>query len=295
MRPLVLATATDRAEGAWENEATARIVGREFFFFFFVWQADLQENVIFSTSTAGGFSQPFLLSIPVRSVAMLSSAPLRPARPASSIANSTTIRSAGVGSVSPSGKRAASETPASIIAASASASATPNTSTSSSKTSKRTSVIAAAAPKKAPPPKKKGGKEQQQQQQIPVDYGRDWFAATRDPSRGLSPRQEMERRREANRAANNGLERKDLYTDAWAGSEYRGSGNNIVRGFFLASFSSFLDPKAPFLAHSTRPQREKKKRKTKNEKQLTWLIVASVAAPTLGLLFAWQTYGTLWG
>ena len=36
-------------------------------------------------------------------------------------------------------------------------------------------------------------------------------------------------RREANRAANNGLERKDLYTDAWAGSEYRGSSNNIVR------------------------------------------------------------------
>lgn len=39
----------------------------------------------------------------------------------------------------------------------------------------------------------------------------------------------MERRRAANRAANNGLERKDLYTDAWAGSEYRGSNNNIVR------------------------------------------------------------------
>ena len=33
----------------------------------------------------------------------------------------------------------------------------------------------------------------------------------------------------------------------------------------------------------------------KQKKQLTWLIVASVAAPVLGLLFAWQTYGTLWG
>lgn len=32
-----------------------------------------------------------------------------------------------------------------------------------------------------------------------------------------------------------------------------------------------------------------------NEKQLTWLIVVSVAVPALGLLFAWQTYGTLWG
>ena len=38
-----------------------------------------------------------------------------------------------------------------------------------------------------------------------------------------------------------------------------------------------------------------RKRKTKTKKQLTWLIVASVAAPALGLLFAWQTYGTLWG
>ena len=43
---------------------------------------------------------------------------------------------------------------------------------------------------------------------------------------------------------------------------------------------------------STPPPR---KRKTKTKKQLTWLIVASVAAPALGLLFAWQTYGTLWG
>ena len=231
---------------------------------------------------------------------MLSPAPLRPARPASSIANSTSILPAGVGSVSPSHKRAARET-MSIIVALAKTS-TPSSS-SSSKTSKRSSVIAAAAPssKKAAPPKKKGsGKEQQQ---IPVDYGRDWFAATRDPSRGLSPRQEMERRREANRAANNGLERKDLYTDAWAGSEYRGSSNNIVRFSFLAGrwsgsgkrrFRWRKERKKEETKHttSTPPPR---KRKTKTKKQLTWLIVASVAAPALGLLFAWQTYGTLWG
>lgn len=36
-----------------------------------------------------------------------------------------------------------------------------------------------------------------------------------------------EYRRAANRAANNGLERKDLYTDNWAGSEYRGSQFNV--------------------------------------------------------------------
>lgn len=103
------------------------------------------------------------------------------------------------------------------------AAAAPKTSTSSTSSSRR-SVVAAAAPKKT------AAKRSRKEQQIPVDYGRDWFAATRDPSRGLSPRQEMQMRREANRAANNGLERKDLYTDAWAGSEYRGSSNNIVRG-----------------------------------------------------------------
>lgn len=65
----------------------------------------------------------------------------------------------------------------------------------------------------------------------------------------------MERRRRANWEANNGKERKDLYTDNWAGSEYRGSGLNV----------------------------------------LTVLLVVSVAVPALGLLFAFKTYGVLWG
>ena len=173
----------------------------------------------FHKRSEGFPNQSFLPLSRLRSDArMLSSAPLRPARPASSITSSPKNIRSGVirGSVSLSGKRAAGNKRVPI------ALATPKTSTSSTSSSR--SVVAAAAPKKT------AAKRSRKEQQIPVDYGRDWFAATRDPSRGLSPRQEMQMRREANRAANNGLERKDLYTDAWAGSEYRGSSNNIVRG-----------------------------------------------------------------
>lgn len=157
---------------------------------------------------------------------MLSHASLRPVRLASSIPKNTNIRSAGVGFVSPSSEPAASSKRGSIAIVTAAASPETLTSTSSSFGGRRRRIIAAAAPKKPAP------KKSEKNQQIPVDYGRDWFAATRDPSRGLTPRQEMERRRAANQAANNGLERKDLYTDAWAGSEYRGSSNNIVRAEF---------------------------------------------------------------
>jgi hypothetical protein len=40
-------------------------------------------------------------------------------------------------------------------------------------------------------------------------------------------------RRAANEAANNGKERKDLYTENWDGSEWKGKGFNIlqVRGW----------------------------------------------------------------
>ena len=62
-------------------------------------------------------------------------------------------------------------------------------------------------------------------------------------------------RRQANLAANNGKERKDLYTDNWDGSEYKGSGFNI----------------------------------------LTLLALLAVLAPILGLFFAYQSYGELWG
>ena len=67
----------------------------------------------------------------------------------------------------------------------------------------------------------------------------------------LSP----ERRRAANRAANNGLERKDLYTDAWAGSEWRGGKVNV----------------------------------------LSVLIVISILTPAIGLAFAIWSYGVYWG
>ncbi|KAG1655832.1 hypothetical protein FOA52_013288 [Chlamydomonas sp. UWO 241] len=64
-----------------------------------------------------------------------------------------------------------------------------------------------------------------------------------------------EYRRAANSAANNGKERKDLYTDNWDGSEYKGGDNNI----------------------------------------LTWVIALFFLVPVLGLGFAYWSYGTLWG
>lgn len=64
-----------------------------------------------------------------------------------------------------------------------------------------------------------------------------------------------DRWREANWAANNGRERKDLYTDNWDGSEYKGSPFNIL------SLLAFL----------------------------------FVATPIAGLVFAYFTYGELWG
>lgn len=70
---------------------------------------------------------------------------------------------------------------------------------------------------------KKTGREAPQQ----VDYGRDWYAQTRDATRRTAS-EEIARRREANRVANNGRERKDLYTDAWDGDVYKGSPVNIL-------------------------------------------------------------------
>jgi hypothetical protein len=55
--------------------------------------------------------------------------------------------------------------------------------------------------------------------------------------------------------ANNGVDRKDLYTDNWDGSEYKGSALNIG----------------------------------------TVLAFIAVAAPLAGLYFAYATYGVLWG
>lgn len=109
-------------------------------------------------------------------------------------------------------------------------------------------VVAAAGPKK-PAAKPASGKKSE------LTYGADWYTKTRELSRPRTVREEIEYRRQANLAANNGLERKDLYTANWAGSEYRGSRWNI----------------------------------------LTLVGALFVLTPVAGLVFAYVTYGTLWG
>jgi hypothetical protein len=64
-----------------------------------------------------------------------------------------------------------------------------------------------------------------------------------------------ERYRQANRAANNGKERKDLYSDRWQGDKYTGSPFNI----------------------------------------LNVILVVSFLVPLAGVAFAVLTYGDLWG
>lgn len=89
-----------------------------------------------------------------------------------------------------------------------------------------------------------------------VTYGRDWYSQTREAMNSkTSAREQLERYREANREANNGREREDLYTDNWDGDVYKGGKVNI----------------------------------------LSVLIAVSILAPIAGLVFALQTYGTLWG
>ncbi|WIA39531.1 hypothetical protein OEZ86_005621 [Tetradesmus obliquus] len=89
-----------------------------------------------------------------------------------------------------------------------------------------------------------------------VSYGKDWYEQTRNAARpSRTVREEIAYRQEANRLANNGKERKDLYTDNWDGSEYKGSKFNI----------------------------------------LTVLALLSILTPVLGLVFAYTTFGVLWG
>ncbi|GAB5353787.1 hypothetical protein AAMO2058_000063900 [Amorphochlora amoebiformis] len=88
-----------------------------------------------------------------------------------------------------------------------------------------------------------------------AEGGNDWYDKTRNANQGRSEAEELARRREANRMANNGREREDLYTDAWDGDRYKGSSFNI----------------------------------------LTVLVLVSVAAPVTGVVFALATYGKLWG
>jgi hypothetical protein len=89
-----------------------------------------------------------------------------------------------------------------------------------------------------------------------VQYGSDWYAQTREAAKPRrTTREEMEYRRQANLAANNGKDRKDLYTDNWDGDKYKGNPVNI----------------------------------------LSVLIVISILVPVAGLVFAFNTYGKLWG
>ncbi|CEF98078.1 unnamed product [Ostreococcus tauri] len=66
---------------------------------------------------------------------------------------------------------------------------------------------------------------------------------------------EIGRRQFANRRANNGKDRKDLYTENWDGSEYKGGSFNI----------------------------------------LSLVAALFVLVPVALLIFAYTSYGTLWG
>lgn len=85
-----------------------------------------------------------------------------------------------------------------------------------------------------------------------VKYGADWYAATREASKPSTVREEIARRRAVNDVA---YRDRRLNSDAWEGSEYKGSKYNI----------------------------------------LTLLVALFLLVPVLGLAFAFQTYGVLWG
>jgi hypothetical protein len=85
-----------------------------------------------------------------------------------------------------------------------------------------------------------------------VQYGNDWYAATREAARPNTMREELARRKAVNDVA---YRDRRLNSDAWEGSEYKGSRWNI----------------------------------------LTFLAALFVLVPVLGLGFAYQTYGVLWG
>lgn len=86
-----------------------------------------------------------------------------------------------------------------------------------------------------------------------------WFRSTRavldSTSTETGRRKIIREYREANERANGGREREDLYTDNWDGDVYKGSPVNV----------------------------------------LSVILAVSILAPLVGLIFALQTYGTLWG
>lgn len=85
-----------------------------------------------------------------------------------------------------------------------------------------------------------------------VQYGAGWYAATREASKPSTVREEIARRRAVNDVA---YRDRRLNSDAWEGSEYKGSKVNI----------------------------------------LTLLVALFLLVPVLGLGFAYKTYGVLWG
>mmetsp|Transcript_34466 Transcript_34466/g.47755 ORF Transcript_34466/g.47755 Transcript_34466/m.47755 type:complete len:145 (+) Transcript_34466:73-507(+) len=89
-----------------------------------------------------------------------------------------------------------------------------------------------------------------------VEYGSDWYTQTKKYGvKQTSSKKFYDNYKAANEAANNGKERKDLYTDNWEGDVYKGKRINI----------------------------------------LTVLILFAVGTPVAGLVFAYATYGKLWG
>eukprot|EP00241_Pyramimonas_parkeae_P009932 CAMPEP_0114255106 /NCGR_PEP_ID=MMETSP0058-20121206/17372_1 /TAXON_ID=36894 /ORGANISM="Pyramimonas parkeae, CCMP726" /LENGTH=132 /DNA_ID=CAMNT_0001369443 /DNA_START=73 /DNA_END=468 /DNA_ORIENTATION=- len=89
-----------------------------------------------------------------------------------------------------------------------------------------------------------------------VDYGDDWYTQTKQYSvRKTNSKQFYAKYKAANEAANNGKERKDLYSDAWDGDVYKGKEKVNI---------------------------------------LTVLIALFIGVPVLGLIFAYQSYGVLW-
>ena len=85
--------------------------------------------------------------------------------------------------------------------------------------------------------------------------------------------------------ANNGKERKDLYSDNWDGDVYKGA-SRVARPF--AHLPPPHDTLCRKRAHSSMPAGS-------GFNILTLVVTAFVLTPVLGLAFAYWSYGTLWG
>ena len=87
--------------------------------------------------------------------------------------------------------------------------------------------------------------------------------------------------------ANNGKERKDLYSDNWDGDVYKG---DAAAPPHARSGAPSAQPAAPRTAADLRPNPI-----GSGFNVLNLVIVAFVLTPVLGLAFAYWSYGTLWG